>query len=423
MDYTADGKAYLEFLHEMQYRSELFLLNGKTSAIHGVTRPLRLRYFQQKAPATRCCSHCGEPDHQAHACPLKASLLPSAEVVMDSGLPHHPPDRRAGVCRDCYSPNHQGTCDTNPASVTCKLCKETGHTSFHCKQFRPQWVPLSLPAVTHPMSTRPLVIRCIQLGQPWSEVVAPAPRPQAGPTPPPMSAFPPLPSSAPPRARPSAEVASPTVSTSSAAVSQPHSPTSPSSPATDERFIQQALFTMRAEFNAFQERQALQFQHFQQQLQQQQQQLQAQLQSQLLAHQEYIDKRFFALLSQLGASATPSPQLPMPIPPMPVYMQTEGMQPPPSVPTSLPQGQPLPPPTAPVQPQPQVSVTQSGANFIGYVAAPHTGPVGGMSISGTRVTMPQGANPATSPLIGGLSTPQPPTSSTTPSIGPVSRPQ
>jgi hypothetical protein len=180
---------------------------------------------------------------------------------------------------------------------------------------------------------------------------------------------------------------------------------------------------MRAEFNAFQERQALQFQHFQQQLQQQQQQLQAQLQSQLLAHQEYIDKRFFALLSQLGASATPSPQLPMPIPPMPVYMQTEGMQPPPSVPTSLPQGQPLPPPTAPVQPQPQVSVTQSGANFIGYVAAPHTGPVGGMSISGTRVTMPQGANPATSPLIGGLSTPQPPTSSTTPSIGPVSRPQ
>lgn len=435
VDYTPDGRAYVQLVHEMPYRSELFRLNGTTSPRHGITRPLRLTYFQQKVPAARCCSHCGEGDHQAHACPLKAASTSAAAAAedMDSGLPVHPPDHRAGVCRDCYSPDHQRTCDTNPMSVTCKLCKQTGHTSFHCSHYRAQWVPLSLPAVTAPMSTRPLVITCIQRGLAWNTVAAAStPPPPYGPAPPPASAFPPLQPSIAARVRPAASPASPTVSSSSSAASQPPSPGSPPSAVSDDRFnqLQQVILTMQAESKAFQERQIQHFQQlqqqqwtFQQQLQIQIQGLNAQLQAQQQASRDFqssVDSRFFALVHELAKGASPASgtlhTIHSPAPSVTAYMQAGGLQPPttPS-PAFLPTGTPATASLQPLQSMPappvQVSVTaQSGANA---------------SVGTLHLSLPPGANPMMGP-----SGPPPyahPTqqtsSSSTPLNGLVSSPQ
>ena len=412
VDYTPDGRAYLQLVHEMPYRSELFRLNGMTSPRHGITRPLRLSYFQQQVPAARCCSHCGEGDHQAHGCPLRATSAPTAteaesDADMTGGLPVHPAGHRAGVCRDCYSPEHQQTCDTDPATVTCRLCKEKGHTSFRCSRYRAQWVPLSLPASTAPMSTRPLIVSCIQRGVPWNAIAASASLAPSisgpGLAPPPASAFPPLqPSTAAARVRPPAPPASPTDSLASPAPSQPVSPSSPASPASlDERFnqLQQALLTMQAESKAFQERQSQELRQFQQQ----QQTLQLQLQAQLLglhaqlesqqqafkANQASVDNRFLALLYHLGAGASPAsgpgpfalptPGLTGPVnlpathpasQPVVTYMQTGGSHPPTS---TTPSPAPIPiaqtAPAAPQPPQPALTtapivnqiVVQSGA--------------------------------------------------------------
>jgi hypothetical protein len=430
VDYTPDGRAYVQLVHEMQYRSELYRINGATSPRHGISRPMRLSYYQQKVPAARCCSHCGEGDHQAHACPVKSASAPAAAAAadMDSGLPAHPPGHRAGVCRDCYSPDHQQNCDTNPASVTCKLCNLTGHTSFHCARYRAQWVPLSLPAVTLPMSTRPLVITCIQRGLAWRDIAAAAAGspPPSGPAPPPASAFPALQPSTAARARPPApSPASPTVSSSSLPASQPVTPTSPSSPVIEDRFnqLQHAILTMQAETKAFQQAQTQHFSQlqqqqvsFQQQLQSQLLGLQSQLQVQQQAFKDYtasVDNRFFALLQHLAPT-------PLHAPPAPItaFMQT-GAAPPPATTSSasIPMDESTPAAAAPQCTPPmahgplQVSVAQSGANA---------------SVGSFHFQLPSAASPMgghAGPPAYTHSTPQPSSSSSTPSTGRVSRPQ
>ena len=429
--YTADGRASLQFVHEMPYRSELFRLHGMTSPRHGIIRPVRLSYFQQQVPAARCCSHCGEGAHQAHSCPVRAaSDEADAAAVMDTGLPVHPPGRRAGVCRDCYSSGHQQTCDTNPASVTCKLCNETGHTSFHCSQYRARWIPLSLPTVTAPMSTRPLIISRIQQGLPWNAVATPTPPPPTGLAPPPASAFPPLqPSSAAARVRPSAQPASPTVSSSSS-VRQPRSPVSPYTPtsANDDRFnqLQQTILTMQAESKAFQERQAQQFQQLQQQqlqLQTQLQGLQTQLHTQAQSFKEYVgsmDTRFFTLLHHLGMGPGPgpvtTPGFPASPPPITAYMQTGSPSPPTTPPSGLhPTDQAAPATASPHPTQPwspatvQVSIAQS--------VAPNA------SVGSFHFSLPSGANSMAGPSGPPPYPHQQTSSSSTPSTGPVSNPQ
>jgi hypothetical protein len=150
----------LQFIHEQQYRSELFALDRVISPQHGITRPLSLRYLQLESAAAQCCSFCGEADHTGQQCPLAHAPLPSdgsqshhAMRVSDSDSPPPSPSahspHRAGVCRDCYSTEHQQTCYTPADARHCKLCRQRGHTSFRCAQYRAHWVSLSRPVESH----------------------------------------------------------------------------------------------------------------------------------------------------------------------------------------------------------------------------------------------------------------------------------
>lgn len=211
------GKGTVTFVHELTHRSELYQLLGKTAPEYGITRPLKLNFRQSHAPPTKACSNCGLPGHLAMHC------------TNNYGQP---------VCRDCYSPDHLN-CHASPDQQQCRLCPETGHTSFHCKQYKKYYVPLSPPRESRPVNPNILTELAKQMGRavPWSEVSAGLTRP---PVPPPTSVPAPSPDNFPvmPRSRPAP---SPAPSTASSAWSPPPSPpassssssSSSSSPSTD----------------------------------------------------------------------------------------------------------------------------------------------------------------------------------------------
>jgi hypothetical protein len=201
----ADGTGSIQFLHEAQHRNELYRLQGVSSPPHGITRPLRLTFQQLRRPLAQCCSVCGHPGHTAHACSLHAA---STEPAADEGkMEADVASLSTGsvVCRLCYSPGHREDCHTPPSLQSCKLCDETGHTSFRCTRYKTSWVPLSVPASTLPPNLRPLTLIAQQRGlapPSWSSMVArTAPHPPSHLPPPPSladpSAFPALPGTAP----------------------------------------------------------------------------------------------------------------------------------------------------------------------------------------------------------------------------------
>ena len=152
-DMLADGTGSIQFIHEAQYRNELYRLQGTSSPSHGITRPLRLTFQQLRRPSTQCCSVCGEPDHTARSCPLHAAHSDAAANVekMDADAVSLPTD--SVVCRLCYSPGHREDCHTPPSLQHCKICNEDGHTSFRCRLYKSSgYLSPSLPRAARPTS-------------------------------------------------------------------------------------------------------------------------------------------------------------------------------------------------------------------------------------------------------------------------------
>ncbi len=219
----------VHFVHEEKYRYQLYNLNGLTSPSHGITRPLSLKFSEQKKASAQVCSVCGVTDHVAFNCPGAPSINPSSPIDMDvleekgeakdmdspPQSSHNPypslpcvlasdfPIPRDAVCKDCYSWYHPtGACCHPPAEQFCKVCELQGHTSWSCKQYRTTWVPIKPPTTLHPPNPRPLAILAQQRGVPmtWSHVAQSGsctPPPPQQPSPPTHrwseSSFPPLP--------------------------------------------------------------------------------------------------------------------------------------------------------------------------------------------------------------------------------------
>jgi hypothetical protein len=249
-DRPAYATVTVQFYHERQYRTELFALDGMTSPLHGIFRPLRLHYKQREPPAAQCCSCCGEPGHSAKACPLAPSLRsapgPGVSAMDTSSLASGGP----GVCRLCYSSAPQHACLTPPEQRHCKLCNKQGHTSFSCPQYRSRWVPLDKPPESRPVNPRPLYLVASQRGVPWSSVVAGRPPPAQQPTPAPAlplhstAHFPPL-SSAP--AAPPSQAPSTASPLASPAPSPPPSPTSPAAAVDQQALIANVIAAVLAQ--------------------------------------------------------------------------------------------------------------------------------------------------------------------------------
>ena len=227
------GEYTVQFVFQPQHACELYQLNGVTSPEHGITKPLKLRYWQHHKPKVSCCSLCGSTAHTAHKCdvaPLSASQ-PAGIHMDDEDNNNH---QRRPVCRDCYDPTHE-SCSAPAEAQECGLCKLHGHTTFRCKLFHPTWIRVDPPATSRPRSQLPAVALAQQRGLPlptgssWSARVAhslpapaqrhpdprPHPAPQALAHPPASGPFPPSPYS-------------PAASTASPASSPPPSP--PASP-------------------------------------------------------------------------------------------------------------------------------------------------------------------------------------------------
>jgi hypothetical protein len=158
-DRPTSGTVCVQFFHERQHRTELFNLDGMTAPQFGINHPLRLRYRQREPPATQCCSFCGMPGHPQAECPVPAEIRLARDSAMDTssspaasnpdaqpgsaGSAQLPPStaNQAGVCRSCYSRDHQ-SCSLPPEQRRCNLCQAPGHTSFSCPQYRSRWAPL-----------------------------------------------------------------------------------------------------------------------------------------------------------------------------------------------------------------------------------------------------------------------------------------
>ena len=302
MTTLADGTGSIQFVHEAQYRSELYRLQGATSPHHGITRPLRLDFKQLRRPVAQCCSACGSPGHTAHACTLRAASTDPAPDAdkMEADEASLPTD--GVVCRLCYSLTHRETCNTLPAQQTCKLCDEPGHTSFRCPRYKTSWVPLSIPPSTRPPNPRPAALIAHQRGlapPSWSTVAAGTARPLSSHQPLPhladANAFPALPGVVP---------ASPTNSTASSPSPHPTSPPSPASPAAQPSAAVVELKTAVASLQAT--LLSMQASH-----QQSLQAMQASMQASLEASNQRFEQRLGDLLSFLGLlKHLPAPALP-----------------------------------------------------------------------------------------------------------------
>ena len=245
----------IQFVHEARYRHELYRLVGRTSPPHGITRPLRLDFKQLRRAQVQCCSVCGETDHTAHACGLRAARPDPAtddgKMEVDEARPLLPPllGAQAVVCRDCYDPGHRETCHTPHELMICKVCNEPGHTSFRCPQYRTSWVPLTAPPSSHAPNPRPLALIAQQCGRPrpsWSDVASTADGPRTTPSPHPAApaladphAFPALPGSRTP-ADPAAYT-----DTAPPSPSSPSPPPSPTSPPSAELAELKAIVAMQ----------------------------------------------------------------------------------------------------------------------------------------------------------------------------------
>ena len=158
------GDVSIQFCFTSEHACELYQLDGATSPPFGVTRPLKLKYFQQRKAHVQCCARCGAPGHSSRSCSLV--LHPQHGDVPASAL--------RGVCRSCYSPEHVD-CFTATTSQHCKVCLEDGHTSFRCPQYKTTWVRVDPPSESRPRNPRPAIVLAQQRGLPppssWSSVV------------------------------------------------------------------------------------------------------------------------------------------------------------------------------------------------------------------------------------------------------------
>ena len=257
--FLADGTGCIQFVHEAQHRNELYRLVGLTSPSHGINRPLRLDFRQLRKPVVQCCSACGSPGHSASSCPRRPDSSPNNSPAPDEGKMEAevaPLPLGTVVCRHCYSPSHRETCNTPPELQRCKICNETGHTSFHCAQYRTSWVPLSPPSSSLAPNPRPLAIIAQQQGLPppttWSAVAAGGaslPPPSIHHPPPPsladVHAFPSLPGAQPASATASPSTSLSTSSPRSAPASSSHFPPSP--PSAELAALRAELAAMKAD--------------------------------------------------------------------------------------------------------------------------------------------------------------------------------
>ena len=300
------GDITIQVCYTAEHACELYRLNGAMDNRCGITRPLRLKYLQQHKAAVQCCSRCGHPGHLARNC----SILPVADPSdMDEGVTAS--DRRS-VCHSCYSTDHT-KCYTPPQSQQCRVCKETGHTSFRCQQYRSNWVRIDIPRQTNPPNQRPDLVLAQLRGLPppspqsWSAVAqrgTSTSHPTSHPTSPPPHNHP-----TPPSPYPASSTASP-----------PHTPhlTPPPSPSPSELQMVVASFTeslkqLQLQHQEMQQQLLQQQQQFLQQVQLLQQQQTALLQG-MLQQQARADARQEQLLSIIAGPPPKVPTQPIPLP-------------------------------------------------------------------------------------------------------------
>lgn len=206
----------ITFYHEIQFRQELYDLQGRVSPQHGIVRPIRVRFEQCKKAASICCTYCWFGGHTSHVCPRN----PEADIVEGDGSEAEHDSSETVMrypqraCHFCYGFDHLETdCPVPVSARYCTLCDSEGHSSFNCDNYKAKWVPLT-PLPPRPtagpgiptngskaasQSRRPNPI--ITQHTTWGSLYHPPRDPQADPHAPPApflhpSAFPPLPSAA-----------------------------------------------------------------------------------------------------------------------------------------------------------------------------------------------------------------------------------
>jgi hypothetical protein len=133
---------------QQQHLAELSRLQGQSSPEHGISRPLNLNAAVHLMGAYTC-TFCWSPGHGAARCPHHTKSSAAA-----TGNPPIPTASQP-ACRHCYSFDHHSAACRNSASIVCKLCEQTGHSTHACQHFKPYKQPLKdfLRATTSPSST------------------------------------------------------------------------------------------------------------------------------------------------------------------------------------------------------------------------------------------------------------------------------
>lgn len=116
---------------QKQHLAELLTLQGQSSPQHGISKPLHLNAAVHIMGA-QTCTFCWSPGHGAGRCPRR-----NTAESPDTPVPAQ------AACRHCYSfEHHAAACRQAAATVTCKLCEETGHATASCTFFKPSKRPL-----------------------------------------------------------------------------------------------------------------------------------------------------------------------------------------------------------------------------------------------------------------------------------------
>lgn len=115
---------------QKQHLAELVALQGQCSPEHGISKPLHLNAAVHMMGA-QTCTFCWCPGHGAARCPRRhTAAAPGLSIP------------KQAACRHCYSFEHHAAACRQSASVICKLCEETGHSTSACAFFKPSKRPL-----------------------------------------------------------------------------------------------------------------------------------------------------------------------------------------------------------------------------------------------------------------------------------------